>query len=327
MIKTKICIAGAGSIGTALAQALSGNKNLKISLFSIEGDVVEGINNNHINEKYFPNIKLSKRLVASNSTDILKDQDLIFLAIPSVAIPAFIRKNKDIINDSSIIVNLAKGFGENNQTIISGISEIIPNEVCTLKGPGFAREIINRMPTALTLSSHNSAILDKFQTLIQGTTIYIDFSTDIVGVELCSILKNIYAIVIGIVDAHFDSPNLRSMMFTRAINEMKKILIDFGGSEETIFNYCGLGDFSLTALNDLSRNRTLGLLIGKGFFDDSISDKVVLEGKIAVNVFCNEIARRSKLEEEYPIISELYDIFNGKANVSGFVNRLLEKRN
>ena len=86
--------------------------------------------------------------------------------------------------------------------------------------------------------------------------------------------------------------------------------------------YCGYGDFSLTALNDLSRNRTLGLLIGKGFFTRDISDKVILEGKIAVNVFTEEISRSSGMED-YPIIGELYKVFNNGYDISAFVSRIL----
>ncbi|MFA8299588.1 MAG: NAD(P)H-dependent glycerol-3-phosphate dehydrogenase [Hyphomicrobiales bacterium] len=323
--KQKVCIVGAGSLGTALAQAMVENKSLDIILYSIEPEVVKCIKEESINCKYFPNIRLNPDIKISDDISVIRNVDFLLLAIPSIAIPSFIRDHKHIIGNNTIIVNLAKGFGEGNHTIIDVISNIVDNPVCTLKGPGFAREIINGMPTALTLAAKDISLHNKFIDLFKGTTLYTDFSTDITGVELCSILKNIYAIVIGIVDAHFDSPNLRSLMFTRAIVEMKKILIDFGGNEETIFNYCGIGDLSLTSLNDLSRNRTLGLLIGKGFFDDSISDKVVLEGKIAVNVFCEEIAKRADLKVDYPIIAELYDIFNGNANVSGFVNRLLEK--
>ena len=91
-----------------------------------------------------------------------------------------------------------------------------------------------------------------------------------------------------------------------------------------MFKYCGYGDFGLTALNDLSRNRTLGLLIGKGFFVDDISDKVVLEGKIAVNVFCNEISGSNSLNGKFPIISELYKLFNQEYDISKFVSNIIE---
>ena len=128
----------------------------------------------------------------------------------------------------------------------------------------------------------------------------------------------------GIVDAHFDSPNLRSLILTKAINEMRYIISKFGGKEETLFNYCGFGDFSLTALNDLSRNRTLGLLIGKGFFTTGITEKVVLEGTIAVNVFINEIAKKRQIKTKKLMISELYKVLNDENyDIKNFVNQIL----
>ncbi|MCB0805770.1 MAG: hypothetical protein KDC05_08210, partial [Bacteroidales bacterium] len=164
---------------------------------------------------------------------------------------------------------------------------------------------------------------ELFKEMFSDTPVHIDYSPDVKGVEILSILKNIYAIAMGIVDAHYNSPNLRFLFLTKAFNEMKQILIRYGGQAETMFNYCGYGDFTLTALNDLSRNRTLGLLIGKGFFTDNISDKVVLEGKIAVNVFCDEISKSNSIHCNLPIIGELYELFNGEYKISEFVNRVL----
>jgi glycerol-3-phosphate dehydrogenase (NAD(P)+) len=142
-------------------------------------------------------------------------------------------------------------------------------------------------------------------------------------VEYASILKNIYAIIIGIVDANFDSPNLRSLVLSKAINEMRQLIKTFGGQEETIFKYCGFGDFSLTALNDLSRNRTLGLLIGKGFFSQDISEKVVLEGRIAVQVFYEELEKQQLTGLNYPLMAELYKVFNSNYDIGKFVNNIL----
>ncbi|MFH1936041.1 MAG: NAD(P)H-dependent glycerol-3-phosphate dehydrogenase, partial [Bacteroidota bacterium] len=150
-----------------------------------------------------------------------------------------------------------------------------------------------------------------------------DFSPDITGVEILSILKNIYAIVLGIVDAQFNSPNLRFLILTKAFREMRRILLHFGGAEETMFNYCGYGDFTLTALNDLSRNRTLGLLIGKGFFTEHVSHELVLEGKTAVNIFYEELSQKLPVDQQFPIIAELYKIFNNSYDISSFVNSIL----
>ena len=185
---------------------------------------------------------------------------------------------------------------------------------------------MNNQPTAFTLAARDEKHFSLFKEIFKGTSIFLDFTTDLKGVEMLSILKNIYAIVMGITDAHFDSPNLRFLVLTKAFKEMKNILLHFGGREDTLFRYCGYGDFSLTSLNDLSRNRTLGLLIGKGFFTNDISDKVILEGKIAVNVFCDKINRTDAIEK-YPIINELYKVFNDRYDISSFVSRILNTDN
>jgi glycerol-3-phosphate dehydrogenase (NAD(P)+) len=193
-----------------------------------------------------------------------------------------------------------------------------------MKGPSFAREIINNLPTGFTVMAKRDKYFKVFEEVFKDTSIYLDFSTDVNGVELASILKNIYAIIIGIVDAHFDSPNLRSLVITKSINEIRFIMTRFGGKEETMFKYCGFGDFSLTALNDLSRNRTLGLLIGKGFFTSDISEKVVLEGKIAVNVFVEEIAKKRNIKTKNLMLKELYKVFNEPDyDMANFVNRII----
>jgi glycerol-3-phosphate dehydrogenase (NAD(P)+) len=192
-----------------------------------------------------------------------------------------------------------------------------------MKGPSFAREIINGVPTGFTIGCTDRAIGDQLHDVFNGTSIFIDRSEDIEGVEMLSILKNIYAICLGIVDAHFNSPNIRFLVLTKAFNEMRKILLHFNGKEETIFKYCGYGDFTLTALNDLSRNRTLGLLIGKGFFTEHVSHELVLEGKVAVNVFYEEISKILNVQKEFPIIGELYKIFNTEYDASSFVSNLL----
>ena len=320
-----IYIVGAGSIGTAIGQSIAVREDLKVRLLTIEKDVADSINSARINQKYFPNIKLRKKLKASTNFRKLKMADIIFLAIPSTVTVDFVETHRSFIQKDAILVNLAKGFGPENKTIVECLDKKVPNVVCTMKGPTFARELINNLPTAFTLGARNENAFKLFSEIFKGTNIYIDYSTDVRGVEILSILKNIYAIVIGVVDAHFDSPNLKFLVLTKAFNEMKNLLEYFGGKEKTIFNYCGIGDFALTALNDLSRNRTLGLLIGKGFFTDNISEKVVLEGRIAVNVFYDQLLKSGLDKKDYQLIGELYQIFNRKNyDISGFVGNILK---
>jgi len=321
-----ICFVGSGAISTAIGNVLSNKEKYKVSLLSVEQEVVDSISNERINKKYFPNVLLHPDLKATFDKDILKNADLIFLGIPSTVIINYIEENKNLINPDAFIINLAKGFSSERKTIPQSLSRIIPNQIYSMKGPSFAREIINNMPTGLTIASKKEKGFPVFKDIFKNTPIYLDFTTDVAGVELASILKNIYAIIVGIVDASFDSPNLRSLVLTNAINEMRCVISKFGGKEETMFNYCGFGDFSLTALNDMSRNRTLGLLIGKGFFTDYISEKVVLEGKIAVNIFVEEIAKKRNIKTKKLMIKELYHVFNDeKYDMANFVSNILDK--
>lgn len=318
-----ICFVGSGAIATAIGDVIAAKKGLSVKLLSIEPDVIESINNHNINIKYFPNIKLNSNLYATSDKSVISESEIIFLAIPSSSIVNYVKENIKFFNKDAILVNLAKGFGDNHQTIVQCLEDICKNKIATLKGPTFAREIINKSPTGITLGVRDRNVIEIFQKIFEGTNIHLDYSEDIIGVEILSILKNIYAIALGIVDAHFNSPNLRFLLLTNALKEMKNILIQFGGKTDTIFHYCGFGDFGLTALNDLSRNRTLGLLIGKGFLTKDISDNILLEGKIAVNVFCEEISKKNSLKD-FHIISELYEVFNDHYDISKFVNTVLK---
>lgn len=322
--QTSIVFIGSGAIATSLGNILAADDDNTVYMLSIEQDVIESVNNRHINSNYFPGIQLHPHLKAGDDKTKLSNADLIFLAIPSSTIVAYLKENQTFVSGEAILVNLAKGFGPNNQLIPDAIAAFLTNPVVAMKGPSFAREIINKQPTAFTIASSNEDCFEVFADLFDQTSIHLDFSSDLIGVEYASILKNIYAIVIGIVDAGFDSPNLRSLVLSKSINEMRSLLKTFGGKEETMFNYCGFGDFSLTALNDLSRNRTLGLLIGKGFFTQNISEKVVLEGRIAVNVFYELLLDCCEPAKNYPLLTELYKVFNQTYDVKKFVENILE---
>jgi len=322
----QITFIGAGAIGTAIGNILASKKEYRVILHSIDDEAIHSITFNHINPKYFPSIQLHPELKATNNNLVIRDSSILFLAIPSVILVDYLESVRSYIPPGVPLVNLAKGFGAEHRTICECLQQRFPNPVCTLKGPTFAREIITLLPTGFSLGYSDRSQIETFRKLFSNTTIYLDFTPDIPGVEILSILKNIYAIVLGIVDAQFNSPNLRFLILTKAFREMRRILLHFGGSEETLFNYCGYGDFTLTALNDLSRNRTLGLLIGKGFFTEHVSHELVLEGKTAVNIFYDELSKKLAVGNHFPIVAELYKIFNDHYDISSFVNSILSLR-
>lgn len=322
----KVVFVGSGAIGTAIGNVLARKGIDDITLLSIEEEVVDSINNQRLNINYFPNIKLSRNLKATMDVEILKEADVVFMAIPSTAVVGYLFNNKEYINPKSIIVNLAKGFGKGDCLIPNCLEGHFANPMMMMKGPSFAREIINRQETGFTLACKDNEYFSEIAELFENTNVRFDYSNDMNGVEYASILKNIYAIIIGMLDANYDSANMRSLFITKAINEMRSLMVTLGGQEITMFNYCGFGDFALTSLNDMSRNRTLGLLIGKGFFNSGISEKVVLEGRIAVDVFYQKVQDSHVDINAYPLMSELYHVFNDNDYpTKKFVKNVLNK--
>jgi glycerol-3-phosphate dehydrogenase (NAD(P)+) len=165
--------------------------------------------------------------------------------------------------------------------------------------------------TLLTLGYSTKEQYEIINKIIIDTALHIDCTTDIRGVEVLSVLKNIYALVLGVVDAKYNSPNTRFMILTKAFSEIRILLRSLDGSEDTIFLACGFGDLCLTSLNDLSRNRTLGLLIGKGFFNaDYKSNSVILEGLNSIAMFHDLVDE--KLNKDLPIFNKLYVFFANK---------------
>jgi len=318
----KIVIVGAGSFGTALANSVVFNEKNEIVLLERKSSVVNSLNTFKVNCEYYPYIKLNDRIRATMDRDVLRKSDMIFLAIPSNAVLNFVLENKEYFSPQSIVVNLAKGLSNDGRTLVESLSEVLPfNQVISMKGPTFADELIRGFPAAFTVGSKNVKNFKTLNKIVKNTNIYLDFSKDILGVEWLSVLKNIYAIALGIIDAHFNSANTRFIAFTKALREIKLILRLVGGNEETIYKYCGIGDLGLTSLNDLSRNRTLGLMIGKGFLTNSQNQSsVVLEGVRAIKVVYSKIVSQNS---NFPIVSSLYKLLENEISVQDFINNVL----
>jgi len=314
----KTAILGAGTFGTALANAI--NPESDVMVYTIEKDVVEDINTHRRNSKYFPNKKLPKHIKATSDFSDIADAELVFIAIPSSAIVDFFSKYK--FKNGTILVNGAKGFAHNDVLISTYIFSEQPDcHVCSMKGASFASEMIFEIPTAFTLACESRNVYDMTRSVLREDLIVTEYFTDINSVEYLSLFKNVYAIVMGIVDAYYNSPNVRFLVFTRVLNEIRLLMKHFDVNSETLFYYCGIGDLSLTALNDLSRNRTLGLLIGKGFFDVSISNNVTLEGVRSLDNILLHIPESE--HAKFPIMQQMHHLLHNKTSVKSFIHRII----
>tara|TARA_Y100000589_G_scaffold202684_1_gene191180 strand:- start:2386 stop:3348 length:963 start_codon:yes stop_codon:yes gene_type:complete len=310
-----ILVLGAGTFGTAIAHQLARNNSNSVHLFSRNLSKINEINTFHTNKFCFPNKKLALALRATNNTDYIKAADVLFIALPSnIIIDNMISINK-LLKQDILIVNLSKGLFSEGVTIIDKMKEVLDKKnIVTLKGPSFAVELLENSDTLLTLGYSKKEQCSIIKKIIQHTSLHIDITTDIKGVEILSVLKNIYAIILGAVDAKYDSANTRFMILTKAFSEIKILLNLLEGKQDTLFLACGFGDLCLTSLNDLSRNRTLGLLIGKEFYtSDYKSNSVVLEGLNAVKMF-HDIASKQQLDE-LPLFNKLYQFFNSSNHI------------
>lgn len=308
----KICIIGAGSFGTAIANQLSNNKLNNLFIFSRNENQVIEINERSTNSKYYPNKILNKKIKATSDTDDILKADIIFIAVPSSEIKNIVEYSF-LENDKALVVNLSKGVFDGGITIVEFLKENSKhkNNIITMKGGTFSEEMMNNLPSLFTLGFNTIEQYKIVRKIIDKTNIYVDYTSDIRGVELLSVFKNIYAILIGIIDAKYNSVNTRFMLLTKAFSEIRLLLVSLGGLQDTLFLSAGYGDLGLTSLNDLSRNRTLGLLIGKGFYNSELlTNSVVTEGVNSIKMI-HEL-RPNSIKDRTPLLNKLHSFFENK---------------
>ena len=310
-----IIVLGAGAFGTAIANELSVNRANKVLLYSRNQKKVDEINKYNTNTACFTNKRLTENLHATSDRNSISSAEIILIALPSNVVIDSLSSLRPYFNKDVLLVNLSKGLLESATSIVEKIKVSFKTDnVVTLKGPSFSSEVIEHADTILTLGYSTKKQYDIINTIIKDTSLHIDCTTDIRGVEVLSVLKNIYALILGVVDAKYDSPNTRFMILTKAFAEIRILLQSLGGHQDTIYLACGFGDLCLTSLNDLSRNRTLGLLIGKGFFSsDFQQNTIILEGLNDVNM-----VYKSKLEhvtEQLPLLKKLNTFFESKSSI------------
>ncbi len=315
-----IAILGAGKFGSAMAQQLSFNANNRITLFVRRKAQKKEINKKHQNKEYLQDFKLNSNITSSRKLSKLKDYDVVILVIPSGCFTDYENVFLENLDPKTLIINMSKGLADGGISIYDYFQKKLHiKNIVSLKGPSFSSEVIGNHPTLLTLGYSNNDQVTTVRELFKGTNFYLDFTTDINGVEYLSALKNIYAIFMGNIDGEFNSINTRYFILTQCFKEMGILLKYLNCDSKTINLGCGLGDLCLTSLSDLSRNRTLGLIIGKGFFNmgDNLNG-VVLEGVKTLQLLNSLID--PKLKKNLPILNALFDFFIHKTTDSLTIN-------
>jgi len=323
----KISVIGSGSYGTAIASVFATNITNNVTVFTRSVIQADDIGKRKQNRRYLDNLVLSSNLQASLDLTAIVRSDFVFLALPSSSIKAFVDDNSDMLDSCSVIVNLAKGFiSSENITIPAYIEKRLARTlgIASLKGPTFAADMLLAPISAVSIAATDIVSLAQMRSLLDGVDIIYDVIDDITVLEYLSILKNIYAIAIGIIEARFNNPNLRAALVTQSAVEMQRVVSLCVGANVDLLKYAGIGDLLLTGLNDQSRNRTLGLMIGKGFISPDTYDKaVVVDGLRAIS-FVSANVSRGELAN-CPILANLKSLIDLEISTSDFIAKTLHR--
>lgn len=312
----KISVLGTGSFGTAISQILTDN-NHSVLLWTVDSKNVEEINNKKTNKQYYENFKFSNNVNATTSLEELIDySDYIVIALPSKFIKDTMKQINKILKTKNVkktFINMSKGMDYKNLITISDIIEEnidknYINKVCSMTGPSFAKEVIERKITKFTLASHSGDNLNDIKNIFQNDYILISPSKDMGGIEILSSVKNIIALAAGIVHGLGYADNTHAIIITEGIKEMLKLSPFYDIDTNTILSVSGVGDLVLTASSKTSRNYTTGEKVGKGIPVNKAIEttKTVVEGVECAKVMY-KFSKSHKID--LPITKAVYNIF------------------
>lgn len=325
----KVGVLGAGSWGTALAHHLCGLERNDVHIWGLEHQVLEEIATENRNSKYFPGEIVSPRLQAAKSLEhLMTDLELLVVSVPSKAYRSVSQQIVPLLDDSTIVVSTAKGLDEDSfKRMTEVLAEEVgkPERIAALSGPSFALEVVQNLPTAVTIASSSETTLQSCVETFHFGNFRVYSSTDVIGVELGGVIKNVIALAAGLLDGAGIGNNARAALITRGIVEIKKIVVAKGGEKSTVYGLSGLGDLVLTATSDLSRNRRVGYRLGKG---DDLSQIIAELGQVAEAVRSASFVRRlaQSVNVEAPIIEQVELVVDGKVNVRQAIESLFSRQ-
>lgn len=320
----RVSVIGAGSFGTALAQLVSSSAS-EVLLFGRDNDVLRSINRHHVNQKYHPFIHLNpniKALHISKETRPLRDSDLVFFSVPSGVTRQVTRALSHYLEGATII-STAKGV---ECPSLHTMSKVITDETndtrtSSFSGATFADELIEGAISCATLGINEETNQNVIADALNAPYLLLDTSHDVEGVELCGVLKNIYAIATGIFDATVTGNNQHYAFLSLCFKEMGRFLDKASTDQNLIRKFCAHGDLHLTANVDKSRNRILGFIVGKLLITPkNVTSNAVFEGVKSAKALRK---KSDALGLETPIISFVNSCFDDPTRVREYVKELL----
>lgn len=322
-------VIGAGAWGTALSNLLAHNGH-DVSLWAFEPEVVVSINEGHENSRFLQGCELHDGIRASGDLrEVVSGAGLVTIATPSHVTRNVARSAAPGIPKNTPVVVASKGIEVDTLALMSDVAaaEIPGCPIVALSGPSFASEVASFQPTAVVVASDDPKVAADVQRTFSSAFFRTYTLDDVRGVELGGSLKNVMAVATGIADGLGLGFNARAALITRGLAEMTRLGTALGASASTFAGLAGLGDLVLTCTGTLSRNRAVGVDIGKGKrLEEVLAGKdTVAEGVITTR---SAKALADKMGIEMPIIDAVYKVlFEGQSPreaITGLMTRGLK---
>jgi len=316
-MNNKIAVIGAGAWGTALAMLLA-DKGHDVTLWMYEKDLAEETSRTRENRVYLPGFTLPASLkITSSLESAVTGMPIILSVVPSHTVRTVTKQYAPFLAKDAIIISASKGIEIETLMPLSEVfKDTLPaafhENLCFLSGPSFAKEVAQKMPTAVALAAYDPSIAKTVQEIFSSPYFRVYTNDDVIGVEVAGSLKNVVAIAAGVLEGMGYGYNTMAALLTRGLAEMARLGMAMGGNLQTFSGLAGMGDLVLTCTGGLSRNRTLGTRLGKGEkLDDILKNaKTVAEG---VKTAKAARALANKFEVDMPIVEEVYQLlYEGK---------------
>jgi glycerol-3-phosphate dehydrogenase (NAD(P)+) len=305
----RCAVVGAGAWGTALADLLATN-GCDVRLWAFEHDVVEAINERHENPRFLPGIPLALGLLATSAIDeALADTALVVYAVPSAFLRAVARSAARGAPTQAVLGVATKGIEQGSLSLMTDVieAEIPGRSVVAISGPSFAAEVAARQPTAVVAASRDVVAAQQVQETLSSATFRVYTHDDVIGVELGGALKNVMAVATGIAEGVGLGFNSRAALITRGLAEMTRLGVALGAQPGTFAGLAGIGDLVLTCTGALSRNRAVGLAVGRGAtLEEALAGKETVAEGVATARSARELAQREGVE--MPIVETVHRV-------------------
>jgi glycerol-3-phosphate dehydrogenase (NAD(P)+) len=313
----RVAVVGAGSWGTALADLLARNGTDTV-LWSFEPEVAEGITREHRNPRYLSEVELDSRLRATaDLEEAVRGAAAVVSVSPSHVVRSVMEQAGRWMEPHALLVSASKGIEVDTlETVDEVLADVLPTEISRrasfLSGPSFALEVARGHPTAVTMASRNTAAAEAAQRLFQTGTFRVYTTSDVRGVELGGSLKNVMAIAAGVVDGLGFGHNTTAALITRGLAEMTRLGVALGADPVTFAGLAGMGDLILTCTGGLSRNRTVGVELGRGRALEEVLGGMTMVAE-GVRTARSAYALAQREDVEMPIVEEVHALlFEGR---------------